>query len=112
MSRSQTDHNHPHQDTLHDDHHHHHHDHSHGLVALSIVSSCEGLRAVSWSLLVLLVTSTARAGVFALTGSIALLADLIHNFGDALTAVPLGIAFLLRSFAAEKGPKTPGRGGA
>jgi cation diffusion facilitator family transporter len=36
------------------------------------------------------------------SGSVALLADLIHNFGDALTAVPLGIAFLLRSFRAEK----------
>jgi cation diffusion facilitator family transporter len=40
--------------------------------------------------------------IFALTGSIALLADLIHNFGDALTAVPLAIAFYLRSFRAEK----------
>jgi len=49
-----------------------------------------------------LATSAAQAVVFALTGSIALLADLIHNFGDALTAVPLGIAFVLRSFAAEK----------
>ena len=40
--------------------------------------------------------------VFALSGSIALLADLIHNVGDALTAVPLGAAFLMRSFRAEK----------
>jgi cation diffusion facilitator family transporter len=40
--------------------------------------------------------------VFILSGSIALLADLIHNFGDALTAVPLGAAFLMRSFKAEK----------
>ena len=37
-----------------------------------------------------------------LSGSVALLADLIHNFGDALTAVPLGIAFFLRSFRGEK----------
>jgi cation diffusion facilitator family transporter len=66
------------------------------------MSSRAGLRAVSWSLLVLLVTAAAQAGVFLLTGSVALLADLIHNFGDALTAVPLGIAFLLRSFKAEK----------
>ena len=49
-----------------------------------------------------LVTSAAQAVVFIATGSVALLADLIHNFGDALTAVPLGIAFLLRSFVAEK----------
>jgi cation diffusion facilitator family transporter len=40
--------------------------------------------------------------IFVLSGSIALLADLIHNFGDALTALPLGIAFLLRSFRGEK----------
>jgi len=40
--------------------------------------------------------------VFVLTGSVALLADLIHNFGDALTAVPLAIAFIMRSFVAEK----------
>ncbi len=80
----------------------HGHGHSHGLVARSIVSSRDGLRAVSWSLLVLLITSVLQLGVFVLTGSIALLADLVHNFGDALTAVPLGIAFLLRSFKAEK----------
>ncbi len=78
------------------------HGHSHGLVARSIVRSRAGLRAVSWSLGVLLATAVLQALVFALTGSVALLADLIHNFGDALTAVPLGIAFLLRSFTAEK----------
>lgn len=84
------------------DHDHGGHGHSHGLVARSIVSSREGLRAVSWSLLVLLITSALQLGVFVLTGSIALLADLIHNFGDALTAIPVGIAFLMRSFTAEK----------
>jgi len=78
------------------------HGHSHGLISASIRRSKAGLRAVSISLTVLLATSAAQAVVFALTGSIALLADLIHNFGDALTAVPLGIAFVLRSFAAEK----------
>jgi len=88
-----------------DDHgqgHDHGHGHSHGLVARSIVSSKDGLRTVSWSLLVLLITAGLQLAVFVLTGSIALLADLIHNFGDALTAIPLGIAFLLRSFLAEK----------
>ena len=78
------------------------HGHSHGLVSASIKRSKAGLRAVSLSLVVLLVTSAAQAVVFALSGSVALLADLIHNFGDALTAVPLGIAFVLRSFVAEK----------
>jgi len=78
------------------------HGHSHGLVSRSIVSSRDGLRAVAWSLLVLLITTVLQFGVFVLTGSVALLADLVHNFGDALTAVPLGIAFFLRSFVAEK----------
>jgi cation diffusion facilitator family transporter len=82
--------------------HDHGHGHSHGLVSASIKRSKAGLRAVSLSLVVLLVTSAAQAVVFVLTGSVALLADLIHNFGDALTAVPLGIAFLMRSFVAEK----------
>jgi cation diffusion facilitator family transporter len=48
------------------------------------------------------VTAVAQTVVFALSGSVALLADLIHNFGDALTAVPLGIAFVLRSDRAER----------
>jgi cation diffusion facilitator family transporter len=78
------------------------HSHSHGLVDRSITRSREGLRAVAISLAVLLVTSVAQGVIFVATGSVALLADLIHNFGDALTAVPLGIAFLLRSFVAEK----------
>ena len=55
------------------------------------------------SLGVLALTAVAQSLVFALSGSVALLADLIHNFGDALTAVPLGIAFLLRSERAERG---------
>ena len=60
------------------------------------------MRAVSASLAVLLATAIAQALVFALTGSVALLADLIHNVGDALTAIPLGAAFLLRSQTAER----------
>jgi divalent metal cation (Fe/Co/Zn/Cd) transporter len=57
---------------------------------------------VSISLAVLGVAASAQLAVFVLSGSVALLADLIHNFGDALTAVPLGIAFFLRSFRGEK----------
>ena len=68
----------------------------------SIVRSREGVEAVSISLAVLLVAAALQAAVFVLSGSVALLADLIHNFGDALTAIPLGIAFFLRSFRAEK----------
>jgi cation diffusion facilitator family transporter len=47
-------------------------------------------------------TAALQTLIFILSGSVALLADLIHNFGDALTAVPLGIAFLLRSDRAEE----------
>jgi cation diffusion facilitator family transporter len=48
-------------------------------------------------------TAAIQAAIYVATGSVALLADLIHNFGDALTAVPLGAAFLLRSDRAERG---------
>jgi cation diffusion facilitator family transporter len=80
----------------------HHPEHSHGLVHDSIKRSREGVRAVLLSLAVLGLTAVAQLVVFVLSGSVALLADLIHNFGDALTAVPLGIAFLLRSERAER----------
>ena len=83
--------------------HHHSHGHSHGLVHDSIKRSREGIRAVALALAVLGATAIAQTLIFVLTGSVALLADLIHNFGDALTAVPLGIAFLLRSERAERG---------
>ncbi len=87
-----------------DGHHHHHHgEHAHGLVDDSIKRSREGLRAVLIALGVLGLTALIQALIFALSGSVALLADLIHNAGDALTAVPLGIAFLLRSERAERG---------
>jgi cation diffusion facilitator family transporter len=82
--------------------HAHGHGHSHGLVDPSITRSREGLRTVAISLAVLLATALAQAVVFAATGSVALLADLTHNAGDALTAIPLGIAFLLRSARAER----------
>lgn len=82
--------------------HGHAHGHSHGLVDPSIKRSREGLRAVGLSLGVLGATALGQAGVFLVTASVALLADLIHNVGDALTAVPLGIAFLLRSVRAER----------
>jgi cation diffusion facilitator family transporter len=78
------------------------HGHRHGLADPSVVRSRDGLRAVAASLAVLLATAVAQAAIFAATGSVALLADLIHNVGDALTAVPLGIAFLLRSAVAER----------
>jgi len=78
------------------------HGHSHGLIDDSIKRSHAGIRAVSLSLAVLGLTAVAQTVIFLISGSIALLADLIHNFGDALTAVPLGIAFALRSEVAER----------
>jgi cation diffusion facilitator family transporter len=82
--------------------HRHDHGHSHGLVDREIVRSRAGVRAVSWSLAVLGVTAAVQAAIFVLTGSVALLADLIHNGGDALTALPLGLAFFLRSARGER----------
>jgi cation diffusion facilitator family transporter len=82
--------------------HAHEHEHSHGLIDESIKRSREGIRAVSLSLAVLGLAAVAQTLVFLASGSIALLADLIHNFGDALTALPLGIAFALRSELAER----------
>jgi cation diffusion facilitator family transporter len=82
--------------------HTHGHGHSHGLVDPSIKRSGAGLRAVALALAVLTLTAVAQALIFVATGSVALLADLIHNAGDALTAVPLGIAFLMRSRRAER----------
>jgi cation diffusion facilitator family transporter len=83
--------------------HAHGHGHSHGLVDDSIKRSREGLRAVGIALLVLAATALVQTAVFVASGSVALLADLIHNVGDAATAIPLGIAFALRSQGAERG---------
>jgi cation diffusion facilitator family transporter len=96
---------HHHRDHDHHDHSHGHsdHGHSHGLVDPSIKRSRAGLRAVGLSLAVLGLTALAQVVIYTSSGSVALLADLIHNFGDAATAIPLGIAFLLRSERAERG---------
>jgi cation diffusion facilitator family transporter len=77
--------------------------HSHGLIDSSIKRSRDGLRVVGISLALLAVTAIAQGAIYVATNSIALLADLIHNAGDALTAIPLAVAFLLRSERAERG---------
>jgi cation diffusion facilitator family transporter len=82
--------------------HGHEHGHSHGLIDRSITRSRDGVRTVAASLAVLMLTALVQVVIFTTTGSVALLADLIHNFGDALTAVPLGIAFVMRSSTAER----------
>jgi divalent metal cation (Fe/Co/Zn/Cd) transporter len=78
------------------------HGHSHGLIDRSITRSRDGLKTVAITLAVLLITSVLQLVIFITTGSVALVADLIHNFGDALTAIPLAIAFFMRSLVAEK----------
>lgn len=83
-------------------HSHSEHGHMHGLIDPSIIRSKDGVKAVSFSLIVLLLTALIQMVIFFMTNSVSLLVDLIHNFGDALTALPLGAAFLLRSKIAEK----------
>jgi cation diffusion facilitator family transporter len=91
----------------HDHDHHDHgphdeHGHAHGLIDPSIRRSRAGIRAVVLALLVLGLTAAGQGAIFVLAGSVALLADVIHNVGDAATALPLGVAFALRSVRAER----------
>ena len=79
----------------HDYHGHGGHDHSHGAVDPSLVASERGIWAVKWSFIGLFITALVQVVVVLLSGSVALLSDTIHNFGDAATAVPLWIAFAL-----------------
>ena len=71
-----------------------HHEHHHGLNP-SYLTSEKGIWAIKWSFIGLLATALFQVGIVAISGSVALLADTIHNIGDAATAVPLWIAFTL-----------------
>ena len=100
--------------------HHHDHDHDHGWwdrvrhavtphshdatdsVDTALESSARGIRAVKLSLVGLGTTALLQLAVVAVSGSVALLADTIHNFSDALTALPLWLAFLLGRRAATR----------
>jgi cation diffusion facilitator family transporter len=73
----------------------HDHDHFHGTLDPALLTSEKGIWAVKWSMVGLLLTALLQAAVAAVTSSVALLADTIHNFGDAATAIPLWIAFLM-----------------
>jgi cation diffusion facilitator family transporter len=75
--------------------HLHGHPHTHGAVDPSIATTDRGLWALKWSFVALTATALFQVAVVAVSGSVALLADTIHNFADAATAIPLGIAFLL-----------------
>ena len=88
------------------DHHHGHghsghshaaggHAHTHGVIDPSISSSERGIWAIKWSFVILAITAALQLVVVFLSGSVALLADTIHNIGDASTAIPLWIAFAL-----------------
>lgn len=83
-------HSHPHGDT-----HGSHHDHSHGALNPALLTTGRGIRAVKWSLVGLVATAALQIIVVVFSGSIALLADTIHNIADAATAIPLWIAFAL-----------------
>ena len=75
--------------------HDHDHDHTHGGVDPALRDSRAGMRALLISLIILGITAAIQAVLVVFTGSVALLADTVHNVGDAFTAIPLGAAFLL-----------------
>jgi cation diffusion facilitator family transporter len=77
------------------EHEHRGHGHSHGVADPSIASNDRGLWALKWSFVGLLATALLQVIVVIVSGSVGLLADTIHNFADAATAIPLGIAFWL-----------------
>src|ERR671915_504374 len=86
------------------DHRHGHeeHGHTHGAVDPSVATSERGIWAVKWSFVGLFVTALVQVVVVVLSGSVALLSDTIHNFGDAATALPLWIAFALARLGASR----------
>lgn len=91
-------------DLAHDHAHgHDHHGHSHGVVDPSIATSERGLWVTKWSALILVAIGLVELVVFAASRSTALLADTIHNFGDAATVIPLWIAFALARRAPREG---------
>jgi cation diffusion facilitator family transporter len=84
------------------DHGHGGHGHTHGAVDPTIATSKRGMWAIKWSFLGLSATALLQLVVVLMSGSVALLSDTIHNFGDAATAIPLGIAFALAWLGASR----------
>ena len=83
--------------------------HTHGAVDPVIATTARGIWAIQWSFVILAVTAALQLAMLLLSGSVALLADTIHNVGDAATAVPLWIAFLFarrHASAAGQAPDT------
>lgn len=79
----------------HNDHGHTHHDHTHGTIDPGLLTTERGIWAVKWSLIGLGATALFQVVIVFFSGSVALLADTIHNVADAATAIPLWIAFTL-----------------
>ncbi|MDX8512612.1 cation diffusion facilitator family transporter [Mesorhizobium captivum] len=75
--------------------HHGPHGHTHGVIDATIATTDRGIWAIKWSFVILAVTAVLQVAVVAVSGSVALLADTIHNIADATTAIPLWIAFML-----------------
>lgn len=71
------------------------HGHAHGAIDPTIATTERGIWAVKWSFVILAITAALQLAVVSASGSIALLADAIHNIGDSVTAIPLWIAFQL-----------------
>src|SRR6266550_8988946 len=82
-------------------HHHaehgqsHRHGHTHGVIDASISTSDRGIWAIKWSFIGLFVTALIQIVVVYLSKSVGLLADTIHNFGDAATAIPIWLLFVV-----------------
>lgn len=75
----------------------HGHSHTHGKVDPSTIATNKGLRVLKWSFIGMMITAILQFIIVFMSGSVALLADTIHNFGDAATAIPLAIAFYMAS---------------
>lgn len=85
-------HSHAHHD---EPHAHGSHAHTHGVIDATIATTERGIWAIKWSFVILAATALMQVIVVAASGSVALLADTIHNIADATTAIPLWIAFVL-----------------
>lgn len=71
------------------------HGHTHGVIDATLTTTDRGVWAVKWSFVILAITASLQLVVVFLSGSVALLADTIHNIADATTAIPLWFAFVL-----------------
>lgn len=76
------------------DRHNHFHGHTHGTIDPSILTTSRGIWAVKWSFFGLMITTVFQGLIVYISGSVALLADTIHNFGDAY---PIRNSFLVCS---------------